>query len=283
MPTETITPTANPPTADPPTADPPTADPPITPTPSAASPDNITFDPSLLIPFTNFIIEKSMADVQFNFTIFPFFMKFLLPFNKPADCIEHIGNIDVAPLSDFKNYSNYFKSLFNYYNLLNKKHLIQQDIIALFTQISMKITSPDTGPNPTQTQGTATQVQERLTPFPSDLVDKIKNNYVQIKDLNRTILEASKEFNRIKKWQCEDLHSFLLLKTPDPTLQETFVLDCTSHMFGTQFFIDPATLSNDSPEIVFKKFVWVICNNFYTDASFNDAKFWVLSQLFTRL
>jgi hypothetical protein len=49
------------------------------------------------------------------------------------------------------------------------------------------------------------------------------------------------------------------------------------------FSIDINTLFNDGPEIVFQKFVKVICKNFSTTASFNDAKFWVLSQLFTRL
>ena len=242
--------------------------------------DSITFDPSHLRDFTQFIINKCIEDTHFNFLIFPLFMKFLLPFNSPQDCIKHI-DIDVEFKYDYKNYSLYFKTLFDYYNLLNQKHILQNQTLSFFDSISI-IDKPPSEQEVSSTEGTSqdpskkdtTTLKERQT-----IIDKIRLNYKVIAGLDSQIIAAAKHFDNVFTWDCNDLHLAIINNNnTDPLIKK-----CIDNMNKPPFYIDTNTIIDDPPEIIFQKFVKVICTNFNNPASFNDAKFWVLSQLFTRL
>jgi len=67
------------------------------------------------------------------------------------------------------------------------------------------------------------------------------------------------------------------------TLIKPFILKCIQNLKKEGFVIDLDSLFDDSPDILFKKFALVICNNYTASADFNNAKFWLLSQLYSRL
>jgi hypothetical protein len=67
------------------------------------------------------------------------------------------------------------------------------------------------------------------------------------------------------------------------TLIKPFILKCIQNLKKEGFVIDLDSLFDDSPDLLFKKFALVICNNYTASADFNNAKFWVLSQLYSRL
>lgn len=244
--------------------------------------DSITFDPSHLRDFTQFIINKCIEDTHFNFLIFPLFMKFLLPFNSPQECIKHIV-IDLEFKSDYKNYSLYFKTLFDYYTLLNQKHILQCATLDFFDNI-LAIDIPPSKEEVLSTEGTTTsQVPSKKDPTTlkerQTIIDKIRQNYKDITGLDSQIIDAAKKFDTVFTWDCNDLHLAIINNNnTDPLIKK-----CIDNMNKPPFSIDINTIIDDPPEIIFQKFVKVICTNFNTAASFNDARFWVLSQLFTRL
>ena len=210
-------------------------------------------------------------------------MKFLLPFNSPQDCIKKL-DIEVEYKTDYKDYTVYFKSLFDYYNLLSQKHTLQNDTIALFDSISI-IDKPPSEQEVSSTEGTSefkdddqdkdtTTLKQRQT-----IIDNIRVKYKVISGLDSQIKAASKHFDTVLTWDCNDLHLAIINNNnTDPLIKK-----CIDNMNKPPFSIDTNTIIDDPPEIIFQKFVKVICNNFNTADSFNDAKFWVLSQLFTRL
>jgi hypothetical protein len=242
--------------------------------------DSITFDPSHLRDFTQFIIDKCIEDTHFNFLIFPLFMKFLLPFNSPQECIKKL-DIDLEFKSDYKNYSLYFKTLFDYYNLLSQKHILQCATLDLFDIIS-DIDTPPSKEEVLETEGTTSQDPSKKDPTTLDtrqpIIDKIRQNYKVIAGLDSQIKAAAKHFDTVFTWDCNDLHLAIINNNTDP-----LITNCIDNMNKAPFSIVLDTIIDDPPEIIFKKFVKVICTNFNTAESFNDAKFWVLSQLFIKL
>ena len=235
-----------------------------------------SFTPSYLTEFTDFIIKRSIEDTHFNFLIFPLFMKYLLPFKTPQLCIEKL-DIEVESKSDYKDYVVYFKSLFDYYILLSQKHALQHDTLQFFDNLisnpgDAHSTEATVSRDPSQQDSTGFKKRQQN-------IDHIRQNYKQISLLDSQIKDAAKRFNTVLTWECNDLH--LIITTESEPTQ--LITKCIENMNKSPFSIKIDTLFDDGPEIVFQKFVKVICKNFTTTASFNDAKFWVLSQLFTRL
>lgn len=242
--------------------------------------DSIKFIPSHLSYFTTFIIDKCIQDTHFNFLIFPLFMKYLLPFKNSEDCIKGL-DIDVEYKTDYKNYSVYFKSLFDYYNLLSQKHKLQHETLDLFDRIS-NIDKPPSKEEVLSTEaGTTILTQTDTTTLDTrqNIIGSIQQNYKLIAGLDSQIIAAAKKFDNVFTWDCNDLH----LAIDTTTNTEQFIQKCIDNMNKPAFSIDTNTIIDDPPEIIFKKFVKVICANFNTAEYFNDAKFWVLSQLFTNL
>ena len=62
-----------------------------------------------------------------------------------------------------------------------------------------------------------------------------------------------------------------------------FIPKCTQNLKKEKFVIDLDSLFDDSPDVLFQKFVLLMCNNYTANPDFINAKFWVLSQLYSRL
>ena len=240
----------------------------------------LPFIPSYLSDFTNFIIERCIEDTHFNLIVFPLFMKYLLPFKNSEECIKKL-DIEVEYKTDYKDYTIYFKSLFDYYNLLSQKHTLQNDTIALFDQIVALNDTSDakstegTNPSTISTQKDTTTLDDRQR-----IIGSIQKKYKEITILDPLIITAAKRFDFVFTWECNDLHLDI---ENDDSDHKTLIHLCISNMDKPAFSIDLKTIIDDSPELIFQKFVKTICKNFNNPTSFIDAKFWVLSQLFTRL
>ena len=281
-----------------------------------------TFTPSNhLKDFTRFIINKCIDNNHYNFAIFPLFIQFLLPFNDPASCLKNL-DFKVDTQSDFKNYNLYFKNLFHYYNLLDQKHKIQLKTLTHFDSLIALATSSSSAVS-TEFVGGAITPEPATAPTRESFIQLIQANYTKINDLDLLISTAIQDFDNVKDWKCNDLHIFInsyndtpVNNTTDnnninnnddnntnndntnnddnsnnnddntnatpPNLQ-AFIQKCIVSMNGAESVIDLKTVLDDTPDFLFKKFVTIICTNYNTPEHFNNAKFWVLSQLFYRL
>ena len=264
-----------------------------------------SFVPSFYLrDFTKFIIKRCIDNNHFNFTIFPVFIEFLIPFNDSKSCLTKL-DINVEKGNEYKEYTNYFKFLFHYFNLLETKHNIQLETLTLFNDLSTLVNFTDahstelTNPNPITP----------ITPNPASresVIKKIKANFIKINDIDANITNANQDFIRVKDWECSDLHLFIHPHTDNNNNTDTtnndnsdvtpaeqpneaenkeqfFINKCIQTMNGSEFFIDTKTLTNDPPDLLFKKFIAVLCNNYPNSDSFKHAKFWVISQLFSAL
>ena len=254
---------------------------------------NKIFEPSHnLIEFTNYIIKRCLDNDYFNFRIFPLFMNFFVPFKNSADCISNVG-VDFDFKSDYKEYIVYFKNLFFYFDLLNKKHDLQvitfNDLGDLITLANKSHDAKDTEigkPDSTPDYDLDSTKRE-------DLIYKIKNNYISIAEFDSQIKSAIEAFDYVKNFNCNDLHSFLVDFVPDGTPHtgtsstnsklQFFINACINNMDKKDLFIDVLSLADDDPELIFKKFVVLIAKSFPDSLSFNNAKFWVMTQLFSRI
>ena len=258
---------------------------------------NKIFEPSHnLIEFTDYIIKRCLDNDYFNFRIFPLFMNFFVPFKNSADCISNVG-VDFDFKSDYKEYILYFKNLFFYFDLLNKKHDLQVktfkdlgDLITLANKShdakDTEIGKPDSTPDSTPDSYLDSTKRE-------ELISKIKNNFISINEFDSQIKSGIEAFDYVKNFNCNDLHSFLVDFVPDGTPHtgttstnsnlQFFINACINNMDKKDLFIDVLSLADDDPELIFKKFVVLIAKSFPDSLSFNNAKFWVMTQLFSRI
>jgi hypothetical protein len=266
---------------------------------------NKIFEPSHnLIEFTDYIIKRCLDNDYFNFKIFPLFMNFFVPFKNSADCISNVG-VDFDFKSDYKEYILYFKNLFFYFDLLNKKHDLQ---VLTFKDLAKLIDLAKNDNDATKSEiGGPVSTPDSDDSNREELIYKIKNNFISINDFDSQIKSAIKAFDYVKNFNCNDLHSFLVDFVPDgtphtestvptasgsnvPTTSVTtnsklqfFINACINNMDKKDLFIDVLSLDDDDPELIFKKFVVLIAKSFPDSLSFNNAKFWVMYQLFTRI
>ena len=244
----------------------------------------IPFVPSPnLIDFTNEIIKQCIHNDHFNFTIFPLFMEFLLPFKNANECETFVG-LELDFKSNYKNYTEYFKSLFTYHNILKQKFDLQNiasnDIQSLYSLKTKQSDLDATGTefsNPTPKPLPINETFNKQV----DLITKIEANLNAIGALDPQIKTLKENFEHNANYNSNDLHSHFLLNELKHSPE--LIQKCVKNMAGNEKFIDLSTIVDDTPDLIFKKFVIVICKNYPLEAQFNDAKFWVLSQLFTRL
>jgi hypothetical protein len=233
-------------------------------------------------------------------------MNFFVPFKNSAECISNVG-VDFDFKSDYKEYILYFKNLFFYFDLLNKKHDLQ---VQTFNDLTRLIALAQNNNDATKSEiGGPDSTPDSDDSNREDLISKIKNNFISINDFDSQIKSAIEAFDYVKNYNCNDLHSFLVDFVPDgstvPTPSTTpttstattsttpttstnsnlqfFINACVNNMDQKDLFIDVLSLADDDPELIFKKFVLIIAKSFPEATSFNKAKFWVLTQLFTRL
>jgi hypothetical protein len=261
-----------------------------------------SFVPSFYLrDFTKFIIKRCIDNNHFNFTIFPIFIEFLIPFNDSKSCLTKL-DINLEKGNEYKEYTNYFKLLFHYFNLLETKHNIQLETLTFFNELSTLV-------NFTDAHSTELTEPTPITPTPSNpasresVIKKIKANFIKINDIDANITNANQDFIRVKDWECSDLHLFInphadivttaednvttdqdnVTTAEQPNNEQFFINKCIQTMNGAEFYIDTKTLTNDPPDLLFKKFIAVLCNNYPNSDSFKHAKFWVISQLFSGL
>jgi hypothetical protein len=274
------------------------------------------------IDFTNLIIKRCIDDDHFNFTIFPLFIQFFLPFSSSKDCKASIDDMQLEYKTHFKDYKMYFKSLLLYYKLLTERYNTQSSLFSNIENLAslaynvIDATSSEMG-SPTPSSSPTTTSREPL-------IGSIQQSFIQLNQLNSAILKEETNFKHIVDWDCSDLHFFIRGKplvatsttthpatttdpatttsttdpatttstTTDPATDTSrpitgniseFAQKCVQNMKGDKFVVDFDSLIDDTPDILFKKYITIVCNLFDNDDSFNNAKFWVLSQLYTRL
>ena len=276
------------------------------------------------IDFTNLIIKRCIDDDNFNFTIFPLFIQFFLPFSSSKSCKASISDMQLEYKTQFKDYKIYFKSLLLYYKLLTERYNTQSSLFSNIEDLAslaynvVDATSSEMGA-PTPSSSPTVRPREPL-------IETIQQSFIQLNLLNSAILKEETNFKHIVDWDCSDLHFFIRGKpintatdpatapatdpatapatdpatapanappttpatstdTSRPITGDTseFAQKCVQNMKGDKFVVDFNSLIDDTPDILFKKYITIVCNLFENDDSFNHAKFWVLSQLYTRL
>ena len=252
-----------------------------------------SFSPSPnLTDFTDYIVKKCIDNDHFNFAIFPLFMEFLLPFKNAVECKSKLA-IPFDFKTDFKDYTIYFKSLFIYYKLLNKRHDAQFETFKLFNKlIALSKSDFDASTTEGKTSG-ADVMEEKKETIIHDIVDK----YKQIATYDMDIISAMDDFVLAQSsFTCNDLSSFIngivapgtamppgvLIDNTNDSIP-TFIKKCVTNMNQDDFSIEVSSLNDDTPDLIFKKFVLFLCESYSNTESFNNAKFWVFNQLFIRL
>jgi len=126
----------------------------------------------------------------------------------------------------------------------------------------------------------------------SRLIENIKAKIVVINEKNNAIDDALRLFDNSKNNECNDLHTFfqgfsisgpIIPNLSTNSSISKFIQKCVNNMDNTDAYIDISNISDNPPELIFKQFVLLICNSYNDDVSFNNAKFWLMSQLFNRL